>query len=717
MVESGTLEAFNDKVIELEQYKHELGLTAAEVKEDPDCLGVFFDLCEIVVASPDVISFYADALKSYRKTQPDSVKKQRDVIASRLHVMFDLDLFTERRQTTLKQKLDSGTMVYDEARVFFKLFKSLVDPRDIPKDRYAKKFQKSKARPKSTSDTDNPENDQARTSDTESGAATHLQPQVATYDVQLMHSESSGESEESQKVKGWEYDELVNKYGKHRLNREDIRYARDFRGFNGQPPKPLYFTDGDSIRDDASWFSSHMRRFPLLDGLEHERVLKNTIEDGLSAMRLLQSPDDIDPLEIDQLQKRAIYGAGAFQTMYECNLRLVMKYARKYYTNAARDVNDVIQDGCEGLRRAIQLFDPKKGFKFSTYASYWIKQKMSRSDAKTGYLVTIPPKVLNDARSVQQILNRDTERFGSKVSDEELIAMGYTEETIYAARHLLYRTPVSLDAPFGDGNDNSLYDVYNSEDVDFDRRVESSESAELLRAYLESIQLSDKEKIIFSLRNAVVVPDLDYNQIISFPDGENISLLALLMEARKSEHRMGLGRIGDALGYSRERVRQVDNDIKEQLLNEMSIQKISKRLHMDEDEVTLLKKYLSRRHLVRRGRRSNFDSHTIDTQKQVNNLIDVLSLVDATHEEIMGLVRKKLEVLYAGHDDLVDKICLWLDARFNPEYSGDRPVGRTKGEMSNYAISNEMATSADHLYIAMVADSFTQSSLAFEQAS
>jgi RNA polymerase primary sigma factor len=135
-------------------------------------------------------------------------------------------------------------------------------------------------------------------------------------------------------------------------------------------------------------------RHPLLTK-EQEQELGAQVQAGLEAEKILQSSEgQHDDITQALYEEAVIAGSEAYDTMFVSNLRLVVSIARKY-TGSSRSMEllDLIQEGNIGLGRAVEKFDPSKGFKFSTYASYWIKQGITRAILDKDTVVRVPNHV------------------------------------------------------------------------------------------------------------------------------------------------------------------------------------------------------------------------------------------------------------------------------------------------------------------------------------
>jgi RNA polymerase primary sigma factor len=173
----------------------------------------------------------------------------------------------------------------------------------------------------------------------------------------------------------------------------------------------------------------------------------------------------LTPAEERELARRKDEGdEAAKRKLIECNLRLVMSITRNY-TRADVPLLDLIQEGNLGLIRAVEKFDYKLGFKLSTYATWWIKQAISRALAEQGRTIRLPVHVADQVRKVTktrrllgQKLNRDPSL------DEIALEIGITPERVQELLDLV-QDPVSLETPIGDG-DSMVYDLIPDQSAD-----------------------------------------------------------------------------------------------------------------------------------------------------------------------------------------------------------------------------------------------------------
>jgi RNA polymerase primary sigma factor len=227
--------------------------------------------------------------------------------------------------------------------------------------------------------------------------------------------------------------------------------------------------------------------------------------------------DDVDPARVVELGRRA---RSEFERR---NLRLVYWLAR-HYASQGMEVEDLIQEGWFGLRRAVEKFDPERGLKFSTYATWWVRQAVTRALADKARLIRLPVHVVESLQKVMRIRERMLLTTG-RVSVREI-----AEQTGYSAgkvRRLirLARGPLSLDSPVGDGL-NVMGDLLPS-GVDVEDTVERQQISAIVERTLTT--LPDRECEVIQRRFGVGGGELET-----------------------------LEEIGRTWGVTRERVRQVE---------------------------------------------------------------------------------------------------------------------------------------------------------------
>ena len=273
--------------------------------------------------------------------------------------------------------------------------------------------------------------------------------------------------------------------------------------------------------DPITWYLATIGREPLLTPAE-EIELGNQVQ---TMMRLTEEGDR----EFSELEKKLLrIGKRSKQRMMKANLRLVVSVAKKYQGKGL-ELLDLIQEGSLGLERAVEKFDPTRGYKFSTYAFWWIRQSMTRAIACQSRTIRLPVHLSERLTAIRKVSLELAHKLGAMPSRQEIAeAMAIPiEELDGLLRQSL--TTSSLDAPVnGDEGRSFLGDLIadSSEEEPLDR-VERGIHQEQLGRWLS--HLSDQERQVLQLRFGL-----------------------------EGEERQTLAEIGRRLDVSRERVRQVE---------------------------------------------------------------------------------------------------------------------------------------------------------------
>ena len=280
--------------------------------------------------------------------------------------------------------------------------------------------------------------------------------------------------------------------------------------------------------DPVRMYLKEIGKVPLLTAAKEVDLAKKIEAGEEASLRLEERAGELTREEDRTLRRREREGQGAKRKLVEANLRLVVSIAKRYVGRGMQFL-DLIQEGNLGLMRAVEKYDYRRGFKFSTYATWWIRQAITRAIADQARTIRIPVhmvEIINKLTRVQRQLLHD---LGREPSPEEIAEM--MEITPQKVREVLKvsQSPVSLETPIGEEGDSHLADFI--EDSSAVVPIDAA-SFVLLQEQLESVldTLDSREKQIIRLRFGII-------------DG----------------HPHTLEEVGREFGVTRERIRQIES--------------------------------------------------------------------------------------------------------------------------------------------------------------
>jgi RNA polymerase primary sigma factor len=254
------------------------------------------------------------------------------------------------------------------------------------------------------------------------------------------------------------------------------------------------------VVDPVRLYLTEIGQVPLLSGQDETELARRMHEGNKAAAHLaeLAASGDSTNLEFSERRRwqRAVRrGNDAREVFIEANLRLVVSIAKRY---SGLPFLDLIQEGNLGLLRAVEKFDHTKGFKFSTYATWWVRQGITRAIADHARTIRLPVHIVESVNMVRRVEREMVHQLGRHPSIDELADRVDLSADRVREIQRISQDPLSLDAPLGQDGDAQLADVLKART---DGPAEATDRLLLKATVLESLaELDDHERIVMRLR-------------------------------------------------------------------------------------------------------------------------------------------------------------------------------------------------------------------------
>ncbi|QIO05326.1 RNA polymerase sigma factor RpoD [Acinetobacter shaoyimingii] len=285
--------------------------------------------------------------------------------------------------------------------------------------------------------------------------------------------------------------------------REVMRYAVR----RGRMDRTQFRTSFPGQESNPAWLDEQIAKAPADQRVYLEKVRPDVLA-FQQKIADIEKELDLNVKEIKEISKRMAIGEAkarrAKKEMVEANLRLVISIAKKY-TNRGLQFLDLIQEGNIGLMKAVDKFEYRRGYKFSTYATWWIRQAITRSIADQARTIRIPVHMIETINKINRVSRQLLQEMGREPTPEELGERLEMDEVKVRKVLKIAKEPISMETPIGDDEDSHLGDFI--EDGNITSPIDAATSEGLKEATREVLEnLTEREAKVLKMRFGIDMP-------------------------------------------------------------------------------------------------------------------------------------------------------------------------------------------------------------------